>query len=396
MNSIEMDSRFCILECDGPGHLDERAKSETGLVLMVVRSYCSHLRAKDLSAPSITNFDGVMTAATESFGRGLYVISDRAVKYVARLLTSRPALVIFEGIEYLYIPNCPNLNADTVWMTKFSSKRVSHRGWANDCFERAIQNDAVIRRRSSRPAQQAPIFRELYFDFHVSGSESSIVIDALSRGDTNLAIRAFPGRFEDSKNYHDNNSNRTGSCPICYETPVPRITTMCCKRDFCLTCAAKSMGDSSSCPWCRRKSGLWNCSIEPGHAPAPFKDALLVDTVRRYLGEGPDTRVLIVTTDDVYTFNVRTNPLMVFNTCCIGGSAGCVELAMKALEDDAGTARVGIADADRMLCCGMAFPQITHVIFTEKASFDGEKLCCWMAACPNAVEAKLMVSIVDA
>lgn len=390
MDSVERESRCCLLECDGPGHLDGRAREEEGLVLMVVRSYSANIRAKELGAPAVTGFDRAAAAAEESFAAGLYVVSDKALKYVARLLASPPSLVIFEGIEHLWVPNCPDLEAGTVWMTKFSAGRVGHRGWASDCYGEALRNDAVVRRRSRRHARPAQVTRELYFD--ACSDENAPVLGALERGDAELAIRSFPGRFE--SRFDGGPNDRTGVCPICYEEPSPRITTGCCRRDLCLSCAAKSLGTTESCPWCRRETGLWDCSIEPGHSPAPFKDALLVDLVRACLDEGPDTRVLIVTTDDVYTYNVRTNPLIVFETCGIGGSAASVEAAVGSLE--AGRVRVAVARADKMLCCGMVFPRITHVVFTERASFSGDRLRSWMAACPAAAAARAMVSIVEA
>lgn len=387
-----MDSRCCVLECDGPGHLDARAKSEPGLALVVVRSYSAKIRAGELGTDAIVNFRGAVAAADAGFGAGLYVVSDRALNYVASMLDGRrPALVVMEGVEYLRLPNCPDLGAQTVWMTRFSSRRIAHRGWASACFSEAMSNDAVVRRRTARRPPIAPS-RELYFD--ALADDSAAVAAALDGGDPGLAIRAFPGHFETGAGRLSPSVDDV--CPICYETPSPRVTSACCSRDFCLSCAARSMRLSPSCPWCRRTTGLADFSLEPGHAPAPLKHDLVADLVRGFLAEGPAARVLVVTTDDLYTFSMVTNPLAGFGARGVGGSAACVAAAVRALGGEADGPRVGVARADHMLCCGLAFPPVTHVVFTEQAAWEGDRARCWLAACPNAVRAVTMASVVDA
>ena len=393
MDRVEDEHRCCVLECDGPGHLDARVRKENGLALVVVRSYSAVVRARDIGAAAITNFDQAASAAEGAFSGGAYVVSDKAVKFVARLLPAPPALVVLEGVESLRLPNCPDLGAGTVWMTRFSPReRPAHRGWATECFEEAVRNDAVIRRRGGHGRRYGvPVKRELYYDF--PDDESYAVVAALDAGDEELAVRAFPGRFEAAP------SAPTGVCPICYEEPRPRVTAACCGRDFCLSCAARSMGDSSSCPWCRRPTGLWNCRMEPGAGShAPFKDALVTDVVRRYLDQDPGNTVLVVTSDDVYTYNVRTNPIAVFRPCAVGGSAAAVGAAVGALSRGPGEdrRRVGVAWAPSMLCRGMGFPGITHVVFTERESFREGAMASWLAACPDAVQAVAMTSVIDA
>lgn len=388
MRSAEERSRCCVLECDGPGHLNARVARETGLTLVVVRSYAANIVSKQLGAPVVCSFESAMAAARE-WTRGALVVADRAVKYFAGTCQRRPDLVIFEGIDSLSLPNCPDLGAQTVWMTKFSGRRVPHRGWSSACYAQAVENDAVVRRRCSRLGAAPPAVRDLYFD--VRGEESAVPKMAVQAGDMELAVRSFPGSFERMLRDRTNDE-----CPICYDPkPSPRVTTACCGRDFCLSCAVKSMGDDTRCPWCRRQSGLWNCSIEAGHTQAPFKDVLMGDLVRKCLSSAPDAKVLVVTSDDVYTYRTdRTNPLAPFNPISIAGSAAAVETAVTHFGAD-GVRTVAVAHADRMFCCGLSFPA-THLIFTERAAYEGDKGSFWTAACPDARQVRCMTAITEA
>lgn len=385
----EETSRCCLLECDGPGNLDDRVVSEPGMTMIVVKSYCTLNYAERMGAPWVTNFDTAVLAST-TWRRGPCVVSDRAVKFMACLLRCRVQLVLLEGIEGLTLPKCPEILADVVWITRFSARQVHHTGWARECYMEAISNDAVIRRRGQRFGMcpmVLPVTRDLYFD--VRGEDSEVTRTAVEHGDMDLAVRSFPGRFE-----LEDKRVRTGECPVCYEQPVPRVTSGCCGRDFCLACISKCVGDVSSCPWCRASTGLWNFCIEAEpDLKTPFKDALLRSTVSDCIGSAPDSKVLVVTTDDVYTYkNSKCNPLMAFSPCMIAGSAVSVNSALRAFSEDG---RVAVTHADRMFCCGITFPA-THVVFTEKAARSGDRLKFWVGACPRARAARCMTAITEA
>lgn len=388
MRSAEERSRCCVLECDGPGHLDARVAREAGLTLIVVRSYSAHLTAKQHGTAAVCGFEGAMAAARD-WTRGPLVVSDRAVKFFAGSCRQRPDLVVLEGVECLSMPNCPDLGARTVWMTNFFNRRVPHRGWARDCYAEAVENDAVVRKRPRRAEALPAPLRELYFD--VRGEESEVPRAAAVAGDAELAVASFPGSFE-----RERRGRPADECPVCYDaSPSPRVTTRCCGRDFCLSCAARSMGDETPCPWCRRRSGLWNCSIEAGHRRAPFKDALLGDLVRRFLASSPDAKVLVVTVDDSYTYLWdRHNPLGPFRPVAVAGSAQAVESAVRKFGEK-GVRTVAVAHADRMFCCGVTFPA-THLVFAERAAREGNKWAFWTAACPGAKQVRCMTAVTEA
>eukprot|EP00873_Tetraselmis_striata_P033776 jgi/Tetstr1/454040/TSEL_040959.t1 len=402
IRAAEDRSACCLLECDGPAHLDDRiaATARTGRAMLVVRSYSAAVRAKELGCPAVTGFESALSAMT-GWATGVRVVSDRSVRFAARLAPLPLDLVVLEGVECLRLPNCPPLPASTVWMTKLTARRMTNRGWAHACYSEAIDNGAVIRRRGgngrnrcprpSWPAAVRPEPRDLYFD--VRGDEAEVCRRAAAAGDTELMIRAFPGQFLEAAG--DDDGARTGECPICYERPAPRVTARCCRRDFCLSCAARCMGEAGRCPWCRQVSGLWNCALEPGHRPAPFRDELLTDIVRTSLLAGPAARVLVVTTDDGYIHRVAFNPLRAFDPHVIGGSAHAAEAALRAFTWGAdGARRVAVVHAERMFGCGLKFPA-SHVVFAEKDAWSDDRLAFWMAACPGASVLRKMVAITE-
>lgn len=387
----EEASRHCALECDGPGHLNARvaAASATGRALVVARSYSTTIRATELGAPAVTNLE-TAAAAAKGWTAGPCVVSDRAFKFMAVLAPGPMELVVFEGVETLWLPNCPALEAATVWVTRFTSRRIPHRGWASECYSAAVRNDAVVRRRAGRlrPSLSAPVSRDLYYD--VCDSESRATREAVRAGDRELALASFPGSYERLRR---GEGEGTGDCPVCYEPPAPRVTTICCGRDFCLDCAARCMGDETQCPWCRRPSGLWNCSLEHGHSQAPFKDNLVADIVRAALQSSHGARVLVVTTDDAYTYRTPSgNPLMIHGPAMVAGSAASIEASLARFS---GECRVAIAHADRMFCCGLEFPA-THVVFTERDASRGDLFAFWVGACPGATSVRCMSAITDA
>ena len=383
--SAEERSRSCVLECDQVGSMHPRVRAEIGRSLVVVRSYAAGIVGSALCAPVVSSFDTAIRAV-EGWASGPVVVGDRSVKYVAGLLKEPPSLVVFEGVETLWLPNCPDLGAPTVWMTKLSPGRVTHRGWASECFAEAVRNDAVVRRRG-RERSRARESRDLYFD--VRGEESAVSKAAVKAWDMDLAVAAFPGSFERIPRQRP-----AGECPICYEAAAPRVTSICCGRDFCLPCASECMGDDSDCPWCRRRSGLWNFSIEPGFKKAPFKDVLLADIVRTSLASSPDAKVLVVTTDETYTYKGHAgNPVAPFNPVCIGGKSASIESALRKFS--APGQAVAVAHADRMCSCGLTFPA-THVVFTEAEARTGDKHRFWTNACPDAKRVRRMTAVTDA
>lgn len=376
---LEEASRCCILECDGPGHLDERVLACSGLAVVVVRSGAAGVVARRLGTPhAVTGFESA--ARLSGLRSGVVVAGDRSARYTAAFLSEAPELVVFEGIESLWLPSCPDLRGRTVWMTRFCDLRLQHRGYATDCFSEALACDAVCRRRG--PSGRPRPVRDLYHD--VRGDEAELVLGALEGGDEELAVKAFPGYFERLRGER----GPPGECPICYEAPRVRVTSMCCGRDFCLECACRCAAAGPSCPWCRAGSGLWNYSMEPGRGPAPFQDVLLLD-----LATGSD-RVVVVTSDDGYTLRGRCNPLPQSRTCWVGGTSQAVAAAMESFES--GDKTVAVVDADRLLGAGLVFPSATRLVFTDAESCSGHRYAYWAAACPNAADVRCMVAVTAA
>lgn len=374
-----------IFECDGPGYLDDRIAAESGLRIVVVRSFAVLIRATAiLGSRPVSSFSDVVGATDLWDSGGVAVVADTAYKFVAALVRKPAALVVFEAYENLFLPNCAELAADRVWIVKCSRRTHAHRGFAFTCFCAALADGSVskLEPKGERPAPVCT--RALFFD--VRSRECDAVQDAIASGDTDVAIAAFPGTFESSTR----ESPGTGDCPICFEPPNPRITSKCCRRDFCLGCYARSMNDDvSSCPWCRDVSGMFNCSIECGHAKAPLKDVALMDVVGDLLVSGD--KVLVVTTDDSYLIAASAlNPLRPYMPVMLSGGAKSMT---KAVDDFQGRANLAIARADKPLV-GCVFLPATAVVFTElSACADAD---AWMATCRRATRAVRMVSVVDA
>lgn len=379
MDELERDNRRCVLFCDRHGLLDGRIMREPGLAIVVVRSCVTGLRARQLNARPINGF---RSAASITAADGVYVVGDRSVKYVAVMLPRKPTLVVFEGLDSLHLPNCPDLFGETVWITMLSTGGSRHRGWARDCYIEAMENDAVVRIRSD---VRLPVRREMYYED--MGNNASVVVHSLQRGDTDSATMAFPGTI-----LPEGEREGTGECPVCYETPSPLVTTSCCSRDFCLLCAAMSMGESSRCPWCRSQSGLWKCLMESGHKRVPVKDELLSDIVGAHLETLPDAKVLVVTTDDSYMSPLVSTivPALRVGARVVKGGHRHVEAAIDALTRPG--KRVGVIRAD-MMVSGLVFRDVTHLVFTETASFRTNRFSFWVSCCPAAVSAVCMVSI---
>jgi hypothetical protein len=266
--------------------------------------------------------------------------------------------------------------------------RHRHRGYASDCFSQALKNDAVVKARPNGPVFAAPhVRRALFYD--VRYRECDAVLAAIHAGDEEVAVAAFPGQFETHERIHPG----TGECPICLELPSTRITTKCCKRDFCLGCFAKSMKDDvSPCPWCRGVTGMFNCSLESGHIRAPVKDILLMDCVGHMLAA--KEKVLVVTLDDSYLLSSSPlNPIRPYMPILLSGGSKTMDRAVKEFQCQA---RVAVAHGTRMLCGGMKLPA-TVIVFTERAAWDDENMkAAWISTCPGLRRIICMVSVVDA
>lgn len=386
IEDTEARSSCCILECDGPGYLDAKVINTPGLRIVVVRFFAVHIRAAELGGIPISSFNEAVEARSWSIG-GVAVVADRAFKYLAAMIKQPVALLVFEAYESLCLPNCSFIETELVWLVKCSNfVRHHHRGFASQCYNKAQQQQAIVqitRSNRSYPTQE----RSLFYD--VRTRECDAVLQAIEAEDTETAVAAFPGFFEGQAR----ENTGTGECPICYETPSPRITTRCCNRDFCLKCFAKSINDDvSSCPWCRGVTGMFNCSIESGHDRAPAKDMVVMTIIGNMLTSGE--RILVVTTDDSYLImNSNLNPVRPYIPVLLSGGSKTMDRAMR---DFKTTARVAVAHATHMLCGGLNLPA-TAILFTERAAWeDPAKKRCWMSTCKDLRRVVCMVSVVDA
>lgn len=389
MDEVEEENRCCILECDSAGELDGKIMSVAGVRMVVVRAPAVALRARRLgNAACVSLFKHAVDcfSAPQPTDR-VFVVGDTAFNYVAGICSWAFDLVVFDGVQSLRLPNSPRISARTVWMTRSRGAfAMKHRGWVRECYESAICAGAIVGRRSRSGAP--PTRRHLYYD--IKGDESALVERAMRAGDVELATASFPGYREADTPSMEGVSDP--DCPVCYDPPSPRVTTMCCARRFCLACASRCMS-GGKCPWCRRPSGLWNCSIERGYRPAPFKDVLVSDVVSSCVSSSEDAAVLMVTVDDAYKMRGAINPLSATHwPVNIGRTSASVTAAVDALETRG--SRVAVVDPKMISPDGMTFHAITHVVCCEEESAG--MIGGWVSACPNAVAVHRMVSIADA
>lgn len=384
---IDSASRHCIIVVDSPGCVDDAVASRGGTRIVVVSATSAKVRARQLGAAVISGARSARIAVEAGIGPGVFVVSDTAFELIPVVFRDSPIeLVVLECIESLRLPNSSHVQSHSVWMTTVSSRRaaVSHKGWARECYESALASDSVVRR--SRFPLVPVATRHLYYDCSID--ESDVISLAIDAGDTETAASAFPGpRASSAPSSHVSDSE----CPVCFETPSTRVTTQCCRRQFCLSCINQSIKSTGrSCPWCRRPTGLWNCTIDTEYRAAPFKDALVSDLVNALSRFGD--AVLVVTTDCTYQNRSRVNPIAAHLPVCLGRTSCSALAAVVAL--DQGDTRVVVADPSSIRPDGLLLSKITQIISTEASCIPHAH--AWSAACPNARGIHLMVSIVDA
>lgn len=353
----------------------------SGLRLVVVNSSIAGIRASQLEAvKSVLGFEAAKDASY--WTEGIYVVSDKAFKYVAAFLRTRPSLVVFEGCESLVVPNCPEIKADTVWMTTTDLAVHGHKGFVKNFIRTAYSKDLVLDLEGeSLGVDYTRVLEYTYWDSNENST--NIIAKALDKGKTDLAIKAYPGVFCNAA--HDS----TGDCPICYEAPSTLVKTSCCNRDFCYGCFAKCITHSSNCPWCRQDACLSSTKMMTSYGRAPFKDVLLMNLILSELADDRESSFLVVTFDDLYTFRFYNNPLQTQAVWLTGG-AGMVKDAVDRLRSR--SRPVAVAKADSAVWAGLKL-DVKHVVFTESESSSKTLMKRWMSCVPETAKVHRLVSV---